>query len=115
MPGPVSGIFYQAVVAAVLLYGSESWVLPPSGMRTLEGFHVEAARGMTGMRPQRRTVGPWLYPKSEDVLREARLWPIGEYVARRRHNIAKTIEGRSLLEEYRRAERKRGSPPRHFW
>ena len=26
----VSRMFYQAVVASVLLYGRESWVLPPS-------------------------------------------------------------------------------------
>ena len=32
------GMFYQAVIAAVLLYGSELWVLPPSGLKVLEGF-----------------------------------------------------------------------------
>jgi hypothetical protein len=51
-------MIYQAVVAAVLLYGSELWNLPLSGMRILEGFHVEAARQLTGMSPQRRTVRP---------------------------------------------------------
>ena len=39
----VAGMFYQGVVAPQLLYGSEKWVLPPSGLRALEGFHVEAA------------------------------------------------------------------------
>ena len=43
VPALVAGMFYQAVVAAVLLYGSESWVLPPSALKVLEGFHVEAA------------------------------------------------------------------------
>jgi hypothetical protein len=99
----------------VLLYGSESWNLPPSGMRVLEGFHVEAARRLTGMRPQRRTVGPWIYPKSKDVLRAARLKTIEEYVGRRGSNIAKTIEGRPLLVECRGAERKRGSTSRQYW
>ena len=28
------------MVAAVLLYDSETWVLPPSVLRALEGFHV---------------------------------------------------------------------------
>ena len=42
-------MFYQAVVAAALLYGSESCVLPPSVLKVLEGFHVEAAQRMTGM------------------------------------------------------------------
>ena len=64
----VADMFYQAVVATVLLYGSESWVLPPSALKVLEGFHVEAGRRMTGMRPQQRTAGPWIYPQSVDVL-----------------------------------------------
>ena len=97
----MAGMFYQAVVAAVLLYGSESWVLPPSALKVLEGFHVEAARRMTGMRPQKRTVGPWIYPKSADVLAAARLRPVATYIRRRRHHIATTIEGLALLEEYR--------------
>ena len=92
-------MLYQAVVAAVLLYGSESWVLPPSALKVPEGFHVEAARQMTGMRPQRRTVGPWVYPKSADVLAVARLRPVATYIRQRRHHIVKTIEGRTLLEE----------------
>ena len=29
VPAPIAGMFYQAVVAAVLLYGSETWVTPP--------------------------------------------------------------------------------------
>ena len=38
VPAPVVGMFYQAVIAAVLLYGSELWILPPSGLKVLEGF-----------------------------------------------------------------------------
>ena len=49
VPAPVAGMFYQAVVAAVLLYGSKLWNLPPSGLKVLEGFHTEAIRCMTGM------------------------------------------------------------------
>jgi hypothetical protein len=94
---PVSGMCYQAVVAVVLLYGSESWVLPPTGLRVLEGFHVEATRRMTGMRPQRRTVGPWVYPKFADVLVETRFKLVATYIARRRHNIAKIIEDQALF------------------
>ena len=54
VPPPVAGMFYQAVVAAVLLYGSESWVVSAYDLRALEGFHVEAARRLTGMRPKKR-------------------------------------------------------------
>ena len=57
----VAGIFYQAVVASVLLYGSESWVVSPSALRELEGFHVEFVRRLTGMRPQ-KVNREWVYP-----------------------------------------------------
>ena len=61
VPAPVAGMFYQAIVAAVLLYGCENWILPPSQLRALEGFHVECARRLTGMRP-RKVKGKWVYP-----------------------------------------------------
>ena len=53
VPARVAGMYYQAVIASVLLYGSESWVVSPSTLRELEGFHVEAARRLTGMRPRK--------------------------------------------------------------
>ena len=68
-------MYYQAVVASVLLYGSESWVVSPSTLRELEGFHVEAARRLTGMR-SRKVKGEWVYPHSADVLATAHLQPI---------------------------------------
>ena len=57
----VAGMFYQGVVASQLLYVSETWVLPPSGLLALEGFHVKAARRPTGMRPT-KVNGVWEYP-----------------------------------------------------
>ena len=50
----IAGMFYQAAVAAGLLYGSETWVTPPHDLHAMEGFHVEAARRITGMRPEKR-------------------------------------------------------------
>ena len=110
----VAGMFYQAVIASVLLYGSETWVLPPSGLKALEGFHVECARRLTGMRPKKEG-GKWTYPKSADVLQAAGLRTIADCIALRRANIAKTISDRRILKECREAERRRGSPPRMMW
>ena len=62
-PAPVAGMFYQTIVVVVLLYECESWVLPPSQLRALEGFHAECARRLAGMRP-RKVKGKWVYPKS---------------------------------------------------
>ena len=75
-------MFYQAVVVAVLLYGSESWNLPPSALTAIEGFHTEAAQHLTGIQPVRVNNGMWEYPKTEDVLKAARLSTIREYIAK---------------------------------
>ena len=53
IPAPVAAMFYQVVVVAVRLYGSESWCLPSTALSVLEGFHVEAARRIAGMRPRK--------------------------------------------------------------
>ena len=114
VPAPIAGMFYQAVVTAVLLYGSETWVVPPHDLRALEGFHVEAARRITGMRPTKRGE-TWVYPKSVSVLQAARVRTIGEYIADCRRNILRTIADRPILEECRGVERRRGSPPHIYW
>ncbi len=46
----ISGIFYIATVQAVLLFGSETWKLSPSSLKSLEGFHLRAACRMVGMQ-----------------------------------------------------------------
>ena len=56
-----------------------------------------------------------MYPKSEEVLAYAKLRPIGESIQRRRNTVLRAIEGRPILEECRRAERRRGSPRRSYW
>ena len=114
VPAPVAGMFYQAVVAVVLLYGSETWVVSSHDRRALDGFHVEAARRLFGMRPSKRGE-TWVYPKSADVLRAARLMTITEYISARRQHILLTIADRPILEECRGAKRRRGSPPRFYW
>ena len=92
MPPRVAGMFYQAVVASVLLYGNESWVVSPSALREMEGFHVEAARRLTGMRP-RKVKGEWVYPHSADVLAAAHLQSIEYYLRKRRHTVYNTVPG----------------------
>ena len=92
-------MFYQMVVAAVLLYGSKLWVLPLLGLKVLDIFHVEVACVMTGMRLCRWTSRPWIYTKSKNILTVVYLKPVATYIARYRHSIAKTVKGRVLLEE----------------
>jgi hypothetical protein len=47
----VCGVFYKATVQAVLLFGSEMWKLSPLSLKSLEGFHIWAARCMAGKMP----------------------------------------------------------------
>ena len=42
--------FYRVVVQAVLLFGSETWVLTAAMLEKLEGFHVSFLRQVTGMK-----------------------------------------------------------------
>ena len=56
VPTPTPGMCYQMLVSVILLHTRESWVLASSGLRVLEGFHVEVTRRMAGIRLQRRTV-----------------------------------------------------------
>ncbi len=39
----IAAKFYLALVQAILLYGSKSWVISPQAMARLEGFHIRAA------------------------------------------------------------------------
>ena len=75
---------------------------------------MEVTRLMMGMKPQQQTVGPWVYPKSKDVLAATRLKPVTTYIVWRQQNIAKTTEGGILFEECREAEKQHGSPPYQF-
>ncbi len=42
-PPTVAAKFYLAIIQAILLYGSETWVISPQAMAQLEGFHIRAA------------------------------------------------------------------------
>ena len=39
VPPKARGMFYQAVVQSVLLYGCETWTINDQMMKALEGFH----------------------------------------------------------------------------
>ena len=43
LPPRVAGMFYKAVVMAILLYGSKLWAVAPSALKRLEGFHMQSA------------------------------------------------------------------------
>ena len=114
VPAPAGRMFYQTVVVVVRLYGSESWCLPSLALDVLEGFHVVAARRITGIRPRKRGA-TWIYPKSALILKAVRLMMMMEYVAARRQTVAALAVGRPVLGECQRTEMRRGTATRPLW
>jgi hypothetical protein len=114
----VAARFYQAVVQAILLYGSESWVLSKTAMAQLEGFHIRCAYRMA--KEHKPKWGPdrvwvWIYPRSEEVLKECGMKTMIEYILIRRQTVAVYVATRPILDECKRSERKRGAIPRQWW
>ncbi len=94
----IAAKFYLAVVQAVLLYSSKTWVISPQAMARLEGFHIRAAWRMAQRHKPRRGPGKeWVYPKSEDVLKEWGMKTIAEYVQIRWQTIVVYIATRPIL------------------
>jgi hypothetical protein len=81
---------------SVLLYGSESWVLPPKELKQLETFNRRCARHITGNHIRQGEDGIWIYPRSEQVLKEAGLEPIVEYIRRRKETVEEFAKGRPI-------------------
>ncbi len=107
---------YLAVVQAVLLYGSEMWVISLQAMARLEGFHIRAVWRMAQRhKPQQGPRKEWIYPKSEDVLKECGMKTIAEYVQIRRQTIAVYVATRPILQECRQGEQQRGAVPHRWW
>ncbi len=116
VPPRVAAKFYKAVVQAVLLYGSKTWVLLMAALASLEGFHICAAYRMAVRHKQRRGLGNrWIYPKLTDVLEGCGMSTLEEYITVRQQTIAVYVMTRPILIECRQGERKRGAVPHRWW
>jgi hypothetical protein len=106
---------YQAVVQAILLYGSEAWVISQTAMARLEGFHIQATYRMAKRhKPQRGLQNEWIYPRSEDVLKECGMKTMAEHVQIRRKTIAVYVSTQPILQECSQGKQQRGAVP-HRW
>jgi hypothetical protein len=79
--------FYLAVCQAILLYGSETWVLSPHSLQQLDAFHHRCARHMAHQHIRRLADHSWIYPPSCEVLASCSLLPISTYIAQRKQHI----------------------------
>jgi hypothetical protein len=91
-------MFYKAAVQTVLLYGSETWVLSPDMLAKLEAFHRRIAKCLTGRdvfylrRERHRDCSPL-----GNTMKEAGLWPLEEYITRRRNRLVDFVVTRPLF------------------
>ena len=73
---------YKAVVQAVIMYGSNIWVVMDPMMKVLEGFHHSIARLISGMMVQRSVGGEWERALVEAALEAAGICLMREYLQR---------------------------------
>ena len=88
--------FYKAVVQAVLLYGSESWVMTQKMWKAVDSFHSSCARYIAGDHIRQRPNGEWVLPPTARVLEQCKLRTVGEYIARRKETVSDFMKSRPI-------------------
>jgi hypothetical protein len=87
---------YCAIIQAILLYGSETWVMTGSNtLRRLEIFHRKCARFLTGQFIHQQENGDWIYPHTEDIFKQTGLEPIENYIEKRKVQVARYLSPES--------------------
>ena len=92
------GRFYVEVVQAVLLFGSETWLLTPRLEKSLEGFHHGVVWRMAGMVPKRQHGVTWVYISIGEDLAMLGVKEIGVYIARCQNTVAQYIVTRPIMD-----------------
>ncbi len=87
------GLFYKAIVQAILLYGSETWVITPDMLRVLESFHNRTAHRIAQMMPK-LVHGEWVYPSVRRARQKTGLYTIEHYLRKRQSTLAEYIATR---------------------
>jgi len=90
------GYFYKAIVQTVLLYGSESWTLTEGTLNKLRSFHARIARYLTSRHIRPDENGTWICPPTSEVLEEAGLCTIDEYIKRRKETVKRFVLNRPI-------------------
>jgi hypothetical protein len=96
------GYFYKAIVQSVLLYSSETWVVSDTHLRQFRSFHSRVGRHLTGRHIRPLEDGSWFCPPTDEVLNDAGLQTIDEYINRRRQTVRGFAMHRPLCEACRR-------------
>jgi hypothetical protein len=89
----------DAVIQAVLLYGSESCVLTTAMEQKLNAFHHRSTRYITRQHIRENPDGSWTCPSSKQVLETAGLFTIREYIKRRKNTIKTYLPSRPIYQK----------------
>ena len=92
----LSARFYMVIVSAVLLYGSETWVITKRIEDLLTSFHNRCARTIGKTYIRKTGEDEWVYPSVEETLKKAHLRPLCYYLNKRRANFKNYAETRDL-------------------
>jgi hypothetical protein len=85
-------------------------------MARLEGLHIHTTYRMAmEHKPKRGPDWVWIYPQSEDVLKECRMKTMEEYILIRPQTVTLYMATRPTLTECRWGKQKRGAIPRRWW
>ena len=85
------GVFYAAVVQAVLLYGPETWVMYLRTGSTLVGFHHRFYCRLMSRQTLRGVDRMWVYPLLEGAMAESGLHELDTYVDRLQNTVTQYI------------------------
>jgi hypothetical protein len=99
------GYFYRAVVQSVLLYSCETWHINPHNIMKLETFHNKVARHITHRHIRKLpNTEIWIYPNMEQVLQQAGLLPLQEYIQKRKTTLLRWAQNRDIYHTARQLE-----------
>ena len=97
----VSGMLFKAVMQAVLIFVSETWVINPCMVWSLKGFKHRVDIQITRSQPRRLLYVSWGYPPLETVMQEVGFEEVEEYVLSRHNTIAQYIATLPIMELYK--------------
>ena len=93
---------YLVIVSAILLYGSETWVITARMRQLLTTFHIKVARQIAKalIRPYTNADGEevWIHPSVKETLEEAHLKPILDYIDMRKKKFMLAVGHSPLMQ-----------------
>ena len=111
----VSRTFYIAVKQAVLLFGSETWVLTSKMEKALDTFQARVERTLTGRQPRNGIYRTCYYPSLAGAMKKVGIVRIWTSILRRKNTVAQFIATRSILDLCEKVNKRPGARVSRRW